>query len=77
MLQWKVQRANATKSLDFLLPALLQRSDERWRPLWVVLQHLNSVDGTLSFCVMPFYPHHVPVEPWMALHAAQILFNSV
>jgi hypothetical protein len=36
----------------------------------VVLQ--RQVGETLFFCAMPFFPHYVPDEPWIALEAAQI-----
>eukprot|EP01036_Dinobryon_divergens_P022827 gene22827-biopygen19779 len=91
-LQRMVQRAKTTKSMDFivLINHHLQRcgspllhlmgatrppqgEDALPRPLWVVLQH--QTDG--SSCAMPFYPHYVPDEPWMALGDAQIPFTPL
>ena len=56
-------------------PRLPLQGDDLPRPLWVVLQH--RVNGTLSFCAMPFFPHYVPDEPWIALEAAQFPFTPV
>ena len=86
LLQMAVKRAKAFQSVDFMVllnhymqscvPTLLQlmgaprplRGADLPRPLWVVLQH--RIDK--SFCAMPFFPHYVPDEPWMALEAAQV-----
>ena len=56
-------------------PRLPMQGGNSSRPLWIVLQH--RVDETLSFCAMPFFPHYVPDEPWIALEAAQIPMNPV
>lgn len=88
VLQLMVQRAKAAKSMDFLvlinhylkncvsnLMDLMNMQspsdqDDFPRPLWVVLK--RQADTT--FVAMPFFPHYVPDEPWMALEAAQIPF---
>jgi hypothetical protein len=91
-LQRMVQRAKTAKSMDFIVlvnhhlqscvspllhlmgaPRPAQGEDALPRPLWVVLQH--QTDG--GSCAMPFYPHYVPDEPWMALGAAQIPFTPL
>ena len=68
--------------LQRCVPALLQimkaprllQGDDVPRPLWVVLQQRTAEDN-LTFCAMPFFPHYVPDEPWMALEAAKIPFT--
>ena len=88
-LQRMVQRAKTAKSMDFvvLINHYLQscvspllhlmgapqppQGDSYVRPLWVVLKH--QTDDIVS--AMPFFPHYVPDEPWMALGAAQIEFT--
>ena len=88
LLQRTVQQAKAANSMDFLvlINHCLQSSVSTLlhlmeapqplhggnlpRPLWVVLKRIT--DG--SFCAMPFFPHYVPDEPWMALEVAQIHF---
>jgi len=87
-LQRMVQRAKIAKSMDFIVlinhylqscvPSLLQlmgaprhpQGDAMPRPLWVILKYQTED----IFSAMPFYPHYVPDEPWMALGAAQIYF---
>ena len=53
-------------------PRLLM-GDDVPRPLWVVLQQ-RTEDNCLTYCAMPFFPHYVPDEPWMALEAVRIPF---
>ena len=43
-------------------------SDDKSRPLWIVLQKRESC----QLAAMPYFPHYVPDEPWMYLKEAMV-----
>ena len=91
LLQKMLQRAKASKSMDFLVlinrylqscvPSLLNLMGAPRPPphegsdLPRPLWVVLKHRVDATICAMPFFPHYVPDEPWMVLEAANIPFT--